>query len=177
MSFSDPGPCDVCGERPYNVIGYDGFKVCRECYDQLFAWQRAVDAERTATDGGPWPQTCPRRSESMGPWKMDEENADSWRILSDYRAVRQKACSFCGSLHPDDFMAAVRAGEKVGPTDKNYKAYLGEGHSKFYYQHLSDDQRREFVELHNAGTMNVGVPGHFYRLPFFMVRVSKEHES
>lgn len=39
--------------------------------------------------------------------------------------------------------------------------------AKFSYQHLSDEQRIEFVEMVNAGTMKIGYPGHFYRLPFF----------
>jgi hypothetical protein len=38
---------------------------------------------------------------------------------------------------------------------------------KFYFQHLSADERRRFVELLNARALNIGYPGHFYRLPFF----------
>lgn len=33
-------------------------------------------------------------------------------------------CSYCGSMHPDDFMKLVEAGEKLVPTDKNYKVYV-----------------------------------------------------
>ena len=39
--------------------------------------------------------------------------------------------------------------------------------AKFYYQHLSDEQRAEFIELYNSKRMVLGYPGHFYRLPFF----------
>lgn len=39
--------------------------------------------------------------------------------------------------------------------------------AKFYYQHLSEAQRAEFIEFYNAKRMKVGYPGHFYRLPFF----------
>ena len=42
--------------------------------------------------------------------------------------------------------------------------------AKFYYQHLSGDQRREFIEMVNDGRMKIGYPGHFYRLPFFCRR-------
>jgi hypothetical protein len=49
------------------------------------------------------------------------------------------------------------------------------GHAaKFYYQHLSADQRREFVDLYNARTMRLSYPGFFYSLPYFMVRASQE---
>ena len=42
--------------------------------------------------------------------------------------------------------------------------------AKFYYQHLSEAQRAEFIELVNAGRMRTGYPGYFYRLPFFCRR-------
>lgn len=140
-------------------------------------------------------------------------------------------CSYCGSLSPEQFFAAIEAGAELGPTDKNYKVYVhrahplvgrpcidgganfpqtGAGwvqvsaetrptlpaidpqgrpasvlkdgewvhvgacsattHDKFYFQHLSEDERKRFVELMNAKTLSIGYPGHFYRLPFFVVR-------
>lgn len=42
-------------------------------------------------------------------------------------------------------------------------------HPKFYFQHLSDDEQQRFVDLLNAKQLNIGYPGHFYRLPFFAV--------
>lgn len=39
--------------------------------------------------------------------------------------------------------------------------------AKFYYQHLSDDQRAEFIALYNGRQMKIGYPGHLYTLPFF----------
>ncbi|MEU0213691.1 hypothetical protein ABZ281_00735 [Streptomyces sp. NPDC006265] len=62
--------------------------------------------------------TCPRRMHEMGPWKR-EEGLDAWTS-----GHGGPSCSFCGSLHPDRFMKLVRDGWVVGPTDKNYKAYL-----------------------------------------------------
>jgi hypothetical protein len=76
----------------------------------------------------------------------------------------------------------------VEPTDKTYKAYLGQvidgpemtsepgtslppvncGRAKFYYQHLDEGQMQHFVDLYNDNTMRLGLPGYFYRLPFFM---------
>jgi hypothetical protein len=40
--------------------------------------------------------------------------------------------------------------------------------TKFYFQHLSPEQKTRFIELYNAKKMNISYPGHFYRLPFFM---------
>lgn len=138
------------------------------------------------------------------------QDKDTW--AAHHGLVNQeRGCSYCGSMHPDEFMQAVRDGYTVGPTDKSYKAYLSEtptdeqmaerkaqaveryvrmGSSqdsalrmvesdlsikagrdvgKFYFQHLSDEQRSEFIELYNNKTMKVGYPGHFYRRPFFAV--------
>lgn len=69
-------------------------------------------------------------------------------------------------------MAAASGGTEIGPTDRSYKAYVGtppvEG--KFYFQHLSDEQQNEFIDLLNTHAVNVGYPGYFYVLPFFMTR-------
>lgn len=159
--------CDVCGERAY-IYGV-GIKLCKQHQDELWEWKLALERQMTAEQGGPWPQTCPRRLSDLGPWERGE-NLDEWHITLDYKDRVLRTCSFCGSLHPDDFMERMKNGETVGPTDKNYKAYLGgSGGPKFYYQHLSIEQRREFVECLNDKRMVLGDPGHFYRLPFFCV--------
>lgn len=124
-------------------------------------------------------QTCPRRMNELGPWERDR-GLDTWlphRGAASGVLVGTK-CSFCGSLHPDRFMELVREGWIVGPTDKSYKAYLqspeGASEAKFYFQHLSTPQRHEFVDLINAGNMQIGFPGHFYQLPFFAVPETSE---
>lgn len=137
-------------------------------------------------------QTCPRRMSEMGPWER-EENLDAW--LQDDRDREEivqpdpgPCCSFCGSLHPEEFLKLISEGWVVEPTDKTYKAYLtqavegakrvaapGEplpsarsGRAKFYYQHFSEEQMRRFVDLYNDGTMRLAHPGYFYQMPFFM---------
>jgi hypothetical protein len=79
-------------------------------------------------------------------------------------------CSFCGSLSEDAFFQAIEEGVKLTPTDKNYKVYVDvqvKGAGKFYFQHLSDEGRTKFIELHNAKKLNLGEPGYFYVPPFF----------
>jgi hypothetical protein len=79
-------------------------------------------------------------------------------------------------MHPDDFMQAIADGHEIGPTNKSYKAYvrfLGEDNErknsgKFYFQHLSIEQKRTFIDHLNADTMNIGIPGHFFSKPFFL---------
>ena len=173
--------------------------------------------------------TCPRRHESgmtdpNSPFAGSGTGLDTW--TTGHGLIGQESigpsCSYCGSLHPNRFMELAREGWEVGPTDKNYKAYLckpltaseeaqqkadwiqhdavaravrevGERdgkapeqiaadldeqwgklprfsrgpEAKFYYPHLSAEQRDEFITLHNEGRMKISYPGHLYVLPFF----------
>lgn len=94
-----------------------------------------------------------------------------------YRA--DGACSFCGSVSQEAFLAFVEAGGVVGPTDKGYKAYLHGTEAvpapgtKFYFQHLDEAGRQSFIELHNSRRMRIGVPGYFYTRPYFCTVESK----
>lgn len=116
---------------------------------------------------------CPRRAENGvmpgGPFNVPD--ADSWH-------PERNTCSWCGSLNPDEAMRRILAGAEVEPTDKDYKIYLRDdaGSAKFYFQHLSTEQRIAFVEEVNAGKVKFAYPGHFYVLPFFM-RKSTASES
>jgi len=112
-------------------------------------------------------------SDLFGNWER-KEGLDTW--TKGHGLVTQgaeKSCSFCGSLHPDTFMEWIDAGAEVGPTDKNYKAYIRgpQGEAKFYYLHLDTTQRRQFVNLYNDGTMKIGYPHTFHVNPFFMADV------
>lgn len=42
--------------------------------------------------------------------------------------------------------------------------------TKFYFQHLSVDQKKRFVELLNEKKIQIGYPGHFYVRPFFIAK-------
>lgn len=104
---------------------------------------------------------CPQRPPIGHPFKLPDE--DTW--LTDH------TCSYCGSLSPDEFFRLVEAGAEVGPTDKGYKAYLNHQtlpfQAKFYFQHLSLEDRERFIQLYNSKEMKLGYPGYFYRLPYF----------
>ena len=102
---------------------------------------------------------CPRRGE-LG---VMSQATDKWRD--------DKTCSYCGSLHPDEFFRLVEAGEEVTPTDKNYKAYVSGSTSpsgKFYFQHLNEQEKQKFVDLLNQKKMKLQHPGYFYARPFFV---------
>ena len=109
----------------------------------------------------------------MGPWER-REDLDTWLPGA------HEMCSFCGSLKPTQFMEWVREGQQIIPTDKTYKVYLrlpDGGQHKFYLMHLLSDQKRDFVDLYNDGTMKLDVPGVFYVMPFFMRPVSESEEN
>lgn len=64
--------------------------------------------------------------------------------------------------------AAYREGRPLDPM-RNWRWVTEEtDHTKFYFEHLSEEQMRTFVELLNAGRLRINYPGHFYRLPFFV---------
>jgi hypothetical protein len=94
--------------------------------------------------------TCPRRTETgmddtTSPLVGAGTNLDTWQTR-DQGGPQQ--CSWCGSLHPDYFMEQLAAGNPLEPTTKDYKAYLNS--RKFYYQHLTTEQRHELIRRLNA---------------------------
>ena len=88
--------------------------------------------------------------------------------------------------HATDHVArAIRElGEKDGKTpaaidadlDREWtervEPFMGGGsrECKFYFQHLSEEQRHEFIDLLNTKQVQFSYPGYFYVLPFFCRR-------
>lgn len=56
----------------------------------------------------------------------------------------------------------------TGPADCTHWTTREMDQTKFYFQHLSSDQCRRFVELLNVLKLKFGYPGHFYVTPFFI---------
>lgn len=157
-------PCSAegCTENAW-CFDYEG-GWCDKHHDEREATRHAEEKRVTAEAGGPWPQNCPRRSESF---REAEGEPDAWDIrIQMAGGLRARHCSWCGSLHPDDFLQRVEEGWVVGPTDKSYKLYLedqqGAQHTKFYTPHLSPEQGDRFRALYEAGKIAIGYPGHFY---------------
>jgi hypothetical protein len=235
--MSDAFPCPVCAkvfawgaDADSAIVDARGadWRSCRENAHWKLSFHMAAEHPEAT-------MLCPRRGESV--WR---HGRDFWHMLDHHRV-----CSYCGSMHPDDFMKAAREKVELGPTDKSYKVYVdlpnptpnapkivsgrnfppteeeqnllpearkwqrvtrgniaalrqsgwgsdirdedfdedgnaddwfqmgAEGpkiHAKFYFQHLSVEQRKEFVDLLNGNALNIGVPGYFYSPPFFVAR-------
>lgn len=104
------------------------------------------------TEQLPEPMECPRRAESpLGDRIFPPP--DYWR---QHKSNGDRVCSYCGSLHPEDFFRLVResadaptnadysAAPSIEPSTKGYKVYVHrgsvrnatEGGIKFYKQHL-----------------------------------------
>jgi hypothetical protein len=72
--------------------------------------------------------TCPRRTadgmdREDGPFRGGGSNLDTY--TKGHGLVGQpEGCSYCGSLSGEAFMALVKAGAEIGPTDKSYKFYV-----------------------------------------------------
>lgn len=120
---------------------------------------------------------CPRAiEEGKGPnsvFKAPFNGEMEWREQPTPDAVlKVRTCSYCGSLHPDDLFALITIGLELGPTDKSYKMYVsGSGFwGKFYFQHFDENHRVKFVDALNDASTKIGVPGHFYTMPYFLKR-------
>jgi hypothetical protein len=105
-------------------------------------------------DTMPEPITCGRRYESFISHSFP--GPDHWEK---FKTNGQRVCSYCGSLHPEDFFAMVkqsaetpedveyREAVRIEPSDKKYKIYVHqpgvrnahEGGIKFYTHHLPRD--------------------------------------
>lgn len=165
----------------FNFGGQKAFRMWDLKWDEMTIEWKVVDEAEQRKLAPVGTHRCGRRDESLHGSMEKAELPDHYRNASD-----GERCSYCGSVSGDAFMAFVRAGGEVGPTDKNYKAYLHDTKDdsgltvrikapgmKFYFQHLSEEQKMEFIDLLNAGKVRVGYPGHFYRLPYFCQRVEK----
>ncbi len=88
---------------------------------------------------------CPRGAGPDSPFQPPFNGEMEW----EKRPNGDRCCSYCGSLHPDDFLdimqryAAGEEGYHFGLTDKSYKVYVsrpgvrnaGDGGIKFYGHH------------------------------------------
>jgi hypothetical protein len=133
-------------------------------------WVEVPDVQAQAALKPAGKMRCDRRGPHNpdSPFVYDQDDSptpDYWRE----RDGRQ-VCSYCGSMHPDAFMEGARTGVEICPTDKSYKAYFDprRSHAKFYFQHLSEEQMQEFIDLLNQKKMNIAEPGYFYSRPFFI---------
>lgn len=59
---------------------------------------------------------CPRGPAPGGRFQPGFDGTAYWQA--------DRTCSYCGSLHPQDFLDAAAAGAEITPTDKSYKAYI-----------------------------------------------------
>lgn len=106
----------------------------------------------------PESMTCGRRGEISDPNGVFKilEGPDHW---DKFKSNGNRVCSYCGSLHPEDFLRLVkesatapedalfRSVVEVEPSDKSYKIYVHqpgvrnahEGGIKFYTHHLERD--------------------------------------
>ena len=218
--------------------GMNDDKKCAIC-GRAFKWGADEDSGLAIKAGGP---TCSENAYWKLNGHMTAEHSDQFftcpRAAEGFGSLREMpafwdaegTCSYCGSISPEKFFEAVKAGAKLGPTDKNYKVYIdlpnpnageptiysssncdeppGPGyveatpeicaqygwrnwgakwvkpepalptlHEKFYFQHFSQEQRKQFVEMMNAKSLNLDYPGYFYRLPFFAVPLPKDGEQ
>jgi hypothetical protein len=94
----------------------------------------------------------------------DEERDEQRRYWNEHNAVAQAV----RRLAEADGKTAEQVAEALDVEyERSEPLRGGRTIAKVYFQHLDSEQRRSFIELHNAGKMRVGYPGHLYVTPFF----------
>ena len=156
---------------------------CEHCKDGTIVYDPPWSERH---DVLPEPMTCGRRKyDQFAPgWPAhhghDQDNQDHWER---HKSNGDRVCSFCGSLHPEDFFRLVHEAATapedakygsvvaIETTDKKYKVYVHqpgvrnamEGGIKFYMQHLprkedgsidvTPEQEQEFEEAQRRGSI------------------------
>lgn len=111
----------------------------------------------TLVDQLPEPMTCGRRGDLYpGGLAVHVDRAEQQDRWLRFKSNGNRVCSYCGSLHPEDLFALVKASAnaaedapyrdvvEIEQSDKSYKLYVQqpgvrnamEGGIKFYVQHL-----------------------------------------
>lgn len=142
-------------------------------------------------------QTCPKRMEDFGPWER-KENLDKWDGDStcsfcgslDPTVFMQRLEAGDVELTPTDkdYKAYLRntsgqrfkqtyrncydmgARDCAGPDTCTHWVTRETEQTKFYFQHLTKEQKQRFVALVNEKKIHFSYPGRFYVLPYFLVR-------
>lgn len=168
------GICDKCCVSAIETekIG----QPCEHCKKGTIVYN-APFAERV--DTLPEPMTCGRRYDQypggipVHGLLASEDGQDRWQK---HKSNGDRVCSFCGSLHPEDFFRLVHESAtapedaernevvEIEPSDKRYKVYIHqpgvrnamEGGIKFYTPHLprkadgsidvTEEQEKEYAE-------------------------------
>jgi hypothetical protein len=131
-------------------------------------WKSVIpsDADKLKPNNLHW---CPVRSRDEPKVKSRVPAGTQYR--RDWYDIVERTCVYCGSAHPDEFMTAVNSGAKLESTDKDYKVYLVQQRPwsmrKFYFAHLSMEQRAEFIQLLNGNAVSFSPNNRFTVLPFF----------
>lgn len=93
--------------------------------------------------------SCAHKGDWMlqSPFKLGLEYGDDGTVPFEAREGKQH-CAFCGSLHPTEVVALLKAGAAIHFADWKYgwphKAYLDNPWGKFYTRHLVDATPEEY---------------------------------
>jgi hypothetical protein len=92
------------------------------CCDKKFFWGLDEDSPNVRT------KNCGANAYWKLKEHMDDNHPEAY-FICDYGGSsafwkKTGSCSNCGSISPERFFQAIEAGYELGPTDKNYKAYI-----------------------------------------------------
>jgi hypothetical protein len=192
-----PGLCGACARELAVKEGktIDRKQTCPRRMNECGPWKRDEGLDEWRDDRGLAGQNRIGLScsfcGSLHPDRFMELLREGWVLvptdkryksyLSRPLAVEEIAARKARWLADDGIARAVRElGERDGKTPEQIDADLerewterqlpglsSSQEAKFYYQHLSEAQQQEFIDLHNEHRITIGYPGYLYVLPFF----------
>lgn len=98
----------------------------------------------------------------------DDSDAEEWRVASVTSHDPEEEGWMRGTEIPPDVDTSG-----WGDLSESWVKLIQRGSKKtekFYFEHLSEEQRKRFINMLNNKQISLAYPGHFYNLPFFISR-------
>ena len=110
------------------------------------------------------PRTSVHRDDPLlkAPFRLGEAYSDGSMPYTK-RDDERWHCAFCGSIHPSDLAALLKAGARLSPADRKYgwphKFYMEPGWAKFYTVHIQDATPEERNVIERAMGLHISFEG------------------
>jgi len=103
---------------------------------------------------------------------MERLEAGTIKLSSTTKNYKTYLVNNGGEAFKQTFRNCPRDGTCTGPDDCTHWTTREDTQPKFYFYHLTVEQRKRFVELYNEKKIQFEQYGHFNVFPFFMVPVT-----
>lgn len=111
--------------------------------------------------------TCSYCGSLSGDTFMARLEAGDVEVIPTDKSYKAYLRNISGETFKQTYRDCPKDATCAGPDDCTHWVTRDHDQPKFYFQHLSGEQKDRFIALHNEKRMKFAVPGHFYVRPFF----------